>query len=375
MGLPIRTTLDDIREVCRYFATKPTGATVKEAKTVLDPKKLDTRKVSALRNWGLLQQSEDGRLTLSAAGRRLAKDEPGERQAFLEILQGTPAYNAIIERVAHRHEDSLDTTEVAAHWYEHFKEEVSDKEKIIKDQAVCFFHIVEGAGLGKLIAGRKGSPTRISFDADALSAYISGRPSGLTTGSGGDSEVSVHSTEEQELDNTEIDQSRENEQSEAEHEVTGQAKAMHGLQLGQSIFIAHGKNKKPAEQLKKILDQFHIPYRIAVDEPNLGRPISGKVREIMHSCNCAILIFTADEEFQDKEGNTIWRPSENVVYELGATGYLYDRRIVILKEDKVTFPSNFSDLGYISFEDGQLEAKTMDVLKELIGFGIVRVST
>ena len=63
------------------------------------------------------------------------------------------------------------------------------------------------------------------------------------------------------------------------------------------------------------------------------------------------------------------------MYELGASGYLYENRIVILKEDTVEFPSNFKDIGYISFSKDQLEAKSMDVLKELIGFGIVKVST
>ncbi len=146
-------------------------------------------------------------------------------------------------------------------------------------------------------------------------------------------------------------------------------------ELGQGIFIAHGKNKKPLEQLKRILDQFKVPYKVAVDEPNLGRPIGTKVKEIMETCNCAILIFTADEEFFDKEGNSIWRPSENVVYELGASSYLYESRIVILKEENVEFPSNFSDLGYISFTKDQLESKSIDVLKELIGFGIIKIST
>jgi CAP12/Pycsar effector protein, TIR domain len=144
---------------------------------------------------------------------------------------------------------------------------------------------------------------------------------------------------------------------------------------GQGIFIAHGKNKKPLDQLKRILDQFRIPYKVAIDEPNLGRPIGAKVKEIMESCNCAILIFTADEEFQDKNGNPVWRPSENVVYELGASGFLYGSRIVILKEDIVEFPTNFRDLGHISFVRDQLEAKSMDLLRELIGFGIVKVST
>lgn len=146
-------------------------------------------------------------------------------------------------------------------------------------------------------------------------------------------------------------------------------------ELGQGIFIAHGKNKKPLDQLKRILEQFRIPYKVAIDEPNLGRPIGAKVKEIMGSCNCAILIFTADEEFFDKEGKSVWRPSENVVYELGASSYVYENRIVILKEEGVEFPSDFNDLGYISFVKDQLETKSLDVIKELIGFGIVKIST
>ena len=43
------------------------------------------------------------------------------------------------------------------------------------------------------------------------------------------------------------------------------------------LFVAHGKNHKPLEDLKKILNEFKIPYKVAIDEPNKGRPISGKV--------------------------------------------------------------------------------------------------
>ena len=43
MTLPIRTTVDDVVDVCNYLKTKPTGATLKEAKAVLDKKRLDGR--------------------------------------------------------------------------------------------------------------------------------------------------------------------------------------------------------------------------------------------------------------------------------------------------------------------------------------------
>lgn len=124
-----------------------------------------------------------------------------------------------------------------------------------------------------------------------------------------------------------------------------------------AIFIGHGKNKTPLQQLKTILDQFNIPYKIAISEPNEFRPISQKVAEIMDSCGAAILIFTADEEFRDSAGNTIWRPSENVIFELGASSVLYGRRVILFKEKDVTFPTNFRDIGYIEFEKDNLNAK------------------
>ena len=360
MSLPIRTTLDDIRELCRYYATKPSGATVQDARTVLDSKKLDCRKITALKYWGLLEEQEDCRLKLTPAGHNLTKSGDGERDVLLEIIRNIPAYDGIIERVAHRNEHSLDTTDLGAHWQDHFKSDVADSDRILNDQAVCFFHIAEGASLGKLITGRKGNATRFIFLADALKSYISHKDPRETTKHVDAAEGLIDApSAEDEPKNGNV-----HPQNSSDTEVPGQG-----------IFIAHGKNKKPLDQLKKILDQFHIPYKVAAEEHNHDRPICGKDREIMHSCNCAILIFTADEQFQDKDGNTVWIPSENVVYELGASGYLYENRIVILKEDKVTFPSNFSDLGYISFESDMFEAKALDILKELVGFGIVRIST
>ena len=140
------------------------------------------------------------------------------------------------------------------------------------------------------------------------------------------------------------------------------------------IFIGHGKNKIPLEQLKKILDQFKIPYSVAVDEPHRGRPISQKVADIMKSCSSAIFIFTADDKLLDSEGNEILRPTDNVVYELGAATYLYGKNIVIFKEEGVTFASDFNDLGYITFEKDNIKAKATDLLKELISFGLLKIT-
>ena len=139
------------------------------------------------------------------------------------------------------------------------------------------------------------------------------------------------------------------------------------------LFVAHGSNRRPLEQLKEILNSWKVPFLVAVDEANAGRPISEKVADTMRQCTAGIFIFTADEEFRTDAGETVFRPSQNVVYELGAASLLYGRKIVILKESEVTFPSDFSDLGWIEFDKDALNAKGMDLLREMIALDAVRL--
>jgi predicted nucleotide-binding protein len=143
---------------------------------------------------------------------------------------------------------------------------------------------------------------------------------------------------------------------------------------GKAVFLGHGKNKKPVEQLQKILTEYGVPFKVAIDEPNKGRPISEKVAQVMDECGAAILVFTADEEFRTVDGAEVWRPSENVVYELGASAIMYGKRIIIFKEVGVTFPTNFRDIGYIEFDKDSLAAKGVDLFRELIAFNIIQVS-
>ena len=44
MALPVKTTADDVRE--SYLRTKPTGATIAEAKATIRPQTVDARKLN-----------------------------------------------------------------------------------------------------------------------------------------------------------------------------------------------------------------------------------------------------------------------------------------------------------------------------------------
>jgi predicted nucleotide-binding protein len=141
-----------------------------------------------------------------------------------------------------------------------------------------------------------------------------------------------------------------------------------------AIFLGHGKNTRPLEQLVTILDEYGIQHKEAVAEPNAGRPIPVKVAETMRECGAAVLIFTADERYRDANGNELLRPSDNVVYELGAASMLYDNRIIIFKEEGVELASNFVSIGHITFEKDKLSEKGIELFRELVKFKVISVS-
>jgi len=138
------------------------------------------------------------------------------------------------------------------------------------------------------------------------------------------------------------------------------------------LFIGHGKNKTPLDQLTKTLADLQIPNVVVQDLANEGRPISQKVRDAMDQCSAAVLIFSADEEYFDKDGNSIWKPSENVSHELGAASIMYENRVILFKEESVQLASNYSGIGYIPFEKNKLDAKTNELLRELLALRILR---
>ena len=45
--------------------------------------------------------------------------------------------------------------------------------------------------------------------------------------------------------------------------------------------------------------------------------------------------------------------------------------MVIFKEQGIHFPTNYASVGYIEFEEDNIEAKTMELFKELMGYGLV----
>jgi tRNA A-37 threonylcarbamoyl transferase component Bud32 len=183
MDLPRRTSAEDIDQICNYLATKPAGASFAEAKAVLGEPRVDPRKLAALKYWGLLADSSDDRLVLSPTGRELAKGSTWKAVVLASVVRNVPPYLAIIERAYHKKEPFVSITDVGAHWFEHFRSDVSESEELLKEQVLTFFHVASGAQLGNLVLGRRNSPTRLEINADNVAAFVHSRTPSLTVAS------------------------------------------------------------------------------------------------------------------------------------------------------------------------------------------------
>ena len=348
MSLPVRTTLDDVDAICAYLSTKPTGATLPEAKAVVDKKRLDARKLAALRFWGLIEDEGD-RMKVSDRGRQAVKDGGAVRSDVLkEVTRGIEPYKAVVERAVHRGDDTITATEVAAHWHEHFTSEVSSTDKGLNDQAVCFFQIAQGADLGVLTIGRKGMPTRFDFAVEEIRAFVEA-PSSALTQAGSEA-----------LPND----------ANARSEVAVQEGGTTARPVDTNrVFITHGKNLKILEQVKELVTYGKLEPVVAMEHETSAKPVPKKVMDDMRTCRAAVIHVGAERVLHDRDGNEIRLINENVLIEIGAAMALYEDKFALLVEEGVDLPSNLQGLYECRYSGDELNMPaTMKLLKAMSEF-------
>ncbi len=348
MSLPIRTTLDDVMGVCRYLSTKATGATVAEARKVLDGRLLDGRKLTALRRWGLIED-QDGRLRLTDDGRLLAKNNFSDLPSVLKaVIRRVAPYAAIIERVAHKGEESLSATEVAAHWHTHFKDEVAGSDTILNDQAVCFFQVASGAKLGVLVVGRKGAPTRFDFDSNSVRAFIEGE------------------RESHDRPDIGVDPPLQRPRDPAAEPDHGVPEA---VPKSNRVFITHGKNRGIIDQLKEIVRFGKFEPVLAIEHETSSKPVPDKVLDDMRACSAGIIHIEAEETLIDAHGQPRHVLNDNVLIEIGAAMALFPKRFIFLVQSGVQMPSNLQGLYECRYSGDKLDGDaTMRLLKAFNDF-------
>jgi predicted nucleotide-binding protein len=346
LALPIRTTLADIDVVCAYLFTKPTGASLSEARSVIDEKALDGRKLSALKFWGLIEEN-GAKLRLTDRGRLVAKDR-GARQAdaLKEAIAAIPAYSSIVERAVLRNELAVSANDVATHWYQHFRaDSASESDRILNDQAVCFFQLAEGAELGALVVGRKGQSTRLEFNEVDARAFVEAK-SGKEESTGAEVKESTGS---------------EDERASASAVLHIPEKA---TERGNRVFITHGKNKKILEQVKELVSFGKFEPVVAQERETAAKSVPDKVMDDMRGCHAAVIHVGREGVLFDENGKEVPQINGNVLIEIGAALALYRRNFILLVEEGVQLPSNLQGLYECRYAGDELNMPaTMKLLK------------
>lgn len=360
MALPIRTTLADVEKVCGFLATKPIGASMAEARAVLDKKDLDGRKLSALKRWGLIEENGE-KLRLTELGREVTREKGARRpDALRRVISDIPPYQAIIERAVHRGEYTIATNEVSAHWYEHFPDYASENERILNDQAVCFFQVAQGADLGEIVIGRRGQSTRFELNEENARKFVEGH----AESSGNYIDTSLNE------ENDHVDDSSQKESDGLEYENSDKDKlSKSSLKHGNRVFITHGKNKKILDQVKEIVSYGKFDPVVAQETESLAKPMPDKIMDEMRGCDSAVIHVGVDGLLYDADGNETPQINGNVLIEIGAAMALYGRNFVLLVEEGVSLPSNLQGLYECRYSGDELNmTATMKLLKAFNDF-------
>jgi len=153
--------------------------------------------------------------------------------------------------------------------------------------------------------------------------------------------------------------------------------------LKKEIFISHGKDLKPMNELKSILTEFGLIPVILSEQPSEGKTVMEKL-EAYSNVGYAFVLLTPDDLGGFVETGSIWtrpkrlrkflktahtRPRQNVVLEFGYfAGKLGRDKVACLLKKPVEQPSDMQGIVYLSFKESLMEIKE-EIGKELKAAG------
>ena len=346
--LPLMTKPSDALTVVNYLNTKVTGAGLEDAKATLEARLLDSRKITAYEAWGLITR-EDEHVRLTRRGQYLARASTEDlHSVFAEIILDIRAYRIAAEWIHHNKLNVVILTELARHWFDGIPNELgTSSEKTIRNQAACFLGLAAAAGLGKYLVGRHGQATRLEVDRGAVEQLIaSSRLSPVPPTTDG-SETEMKVAAEGGATATER-QSKDKQSSGVMPEMEPSTASSRAIR----VFVSHGPNLAIVDQVKTLLELGDLPYEVVVEQESTAIPVPEKVFDAMRKCDAAVMCVTADSESEREDGSFDINP--NVLIEIGAAFVLYEKRVVLVWDRRISVPSNLQGLYRCVFEGNEL---------------------
>ncbi|MGO1537926.1 MAG: hypothetical protein ACTHZ9_01790 [Leucobacter sp.] len=102
----------------------------------------------------------------------------------------------------------------------------------------------------------------------------------------------------------------------------------------------------------------------------LGRAITSPKEKARSLVAAALNPPTFKEVYDDYKGKKV----RDTMDQYGASAVMYDDCVILFKEKDVNLASNFSGIGYISFEKDRLDAEMNALLGEFVALKLLKLS-
>ena len=182
MSLPSLATVEDVKAVVGILYGKMSGDTLKNAKaSTTKPSIFAEQRIEAYKAWELLTVDGD-RLKLTSQGRKL--HDATEQQQYEIFAKVVGKFELYLITLRYLHSGSYEqriVAEIGSHWADNFADQVAtNSDRLLSEQVTAFMSVVAGAGLGRYVRGRKGNPTRLEVDREALENFVTGMAQAAT---------------------------------------------------------------------------------------------------------------------------------------------------------------------------------------------------
>ncbi len=356
--LPVMASAGDVRELVRLLKKRASGLTIVEAMNSEQKRLFDSRKIAAYEFWGIVAR-EGERLRLTPLGLELARGLEPEARVHRAILNRIASYRAVLEWVSAQGLDLVTHLDIAAYWQENFAGAIDEHdEKMTEASVVCFFHLCQAAELGTMTIGKRGQPARLYVERSELAEYL--RSNDYKTSSRVEFFTGTRLAEDR--------AARGESDAETEHESNAASRMTDKLRL----LISHTKRTEVIKQLEVALSLMEIQSDAVEREAESSAaaasgPVAEHLLKAMRQCNAALLVVSTDDCIHEESDGMSLR--EDVIVEIGAAFVFYERRVVLLWDERVPVPANLRGLNRCQFSGGTLDwedaVRLMRAIREL----------
>lgn len=168
--VPIKTSVEDIERLLGYMNKQIGWVEQSKIEKALGASAIDDRKIAAMADLGFLER-DGSNIKLTRRGQVFAT---GSRvEALRAAINDIDLYRATIEWIHYGSKGEITAAEIGQYWETSHKDTVGDlKGTTLKDGAICFGRIADGAGFGNFKVGRAGRETRLNSDLDSIASFL-----------------------------------------------------------------------------------------------------------------------------------------------------------------------------------------------------------